>query len=199
MVADMKAITEFAKKISNKMVERGIVQTEDATIYQYGIENGIVVAGNLMASVILGVLTGRLGVVLVFLLFYSTLRSYSGGVHCKSRSGCFILSMLILLVPIFSYEWIMGIVAFPVLIAVGVIAIVVILILSPVESINKRLDDEERKFYRRISHCIVALQGCVLAFLYGMDILDYFYAGYSSLILVAVFMILGKISAKHYT
>lgn len=65
--------------------------------------------------------------------------------------------------------------------------------------ITEWLDDEERKFYRRISHCIVALQGCVLAFLYGMDILEYFYAGYSSLILVAVFMVLGKISAKHYT
>lgn len=180
------------------MVDRGIVQKEDAALYQYGIENGITVAGNLLASVLFGILTGRLGIVLVFLLFYSTLRTYSGGVHCKSKLDCFILSMLILLVPVFSYEWVMENVLFPIIMIIGVIAIVVILVLSPVESINKPLEDEERKYYKRISHCIVALQGCVLAFLYCMDIYEYFFAGYSSLILVAIFMILGKISTKHY-
>lgn len=194
----MKIVGEFSKWISDKMVDRGIVQKEDAALYQYGIENGITVAGNLLASVLFGVLTGRLGVVLVFLLFYSTLRTYSGGVHCKSKLGCFILSMLILLVPVFSYEWVMENVLFPIIMIIGVISIVVILVLSPVESINKPLEDEERKYYKRISHCIVALQGCILAFLYCMDIYEYFYAGYSSLILVAIFMILGKISTKHY-
>lgn len=57
----MKAITAFSKKISDKMVSRGIVQKEDVALYQYGIENGIVVAGNLLASILFGVLTGRLG------------------------------------------------------------------------------------------------------------------------------------------
>ena len=194
----MKAITVLSKKISDKMVSRGIVQKEDVALYQYGIENGIVVAINLLASILFGVLTGRLGVVLVFLLFYSILRTYSGGVHCKSKIGCFVLSMLILCVPIFSYDWVKEMIKFPILMIVGIIAIVVILILSPVESINKPLDNEERKYYKRIIHCIVALQGCVLAFLYCMDIYEYFYAGYSSIILVAVFMVLGKISTKHY-
>lgn len=198
MVTNMKKIADFAEKISNKMVDRGIMQKEDVELYQYGIENGITVAGNLLASALFGILTGRLGVVLVFLLFYSTLRTYSGGVHCKSKLGCFILSMMILLVPVFSYEWVMEMVAFPVIIAVGVIAIVVVLVLSPVESINKPLDDEERKYYKRISYCIVALQGCVLAFVYCMNIYEYFYAGYSSVILVAVFMIFGKISTNRY-
>lgn len=198
MVSGMKMIADFAEKISNTMVDRGIVQKEDVELYQYGIENSITVAGNLLASALFGILTGRLGVVLVFLLFYSTLRTYSGGVHCKSKLGCFILSMLILLVPVFSYEWVMEMVTFPVIFAVGVIAIVVILVLSPVESINKPLDDEERKYYKRISHCIVNLQGCVLAFLYCMDIYEYFYAGYSSMVLVAAFMIFGKISTNRY-
>ncbi len=199
MVTIMKKIEDFAEKISNSMVDRGIVKKEDVQLYQYGIENGITVAGNLLASILFGIVTGRLGVVLVFLLFYGTLRTYSGGVHCKSKVGCFVLSMMILLVPVFSYEWVMEMVAFPVLIAVWVIAIVVVLVLSPVESINKPLDDEERKYYKRISHCIVALQGCVLAFLYCVNLYEYFYAGYSSIILVAVFMILGRISANRYS
>ena len=138
----MKVIAEFAGKISGKLVHKGIVPKEDADLYQYGIENGITVAGNLLASVIFGIVTGRLGVVLVFLLFYSVLRSFSGGVHCKSKAGCFCLSMAILLIPVYSYEWMMGFVVKPVLVMVGIFAFVIILILSQVESINKPLDDE---------------------------------------------------------
>lgn len=195
----MRRIREFAEKLSNQMADRGIVQKEDVDLYRYGIENGITVAGNLAASAVLGVLTGRLGMVLVFLLFYSILRSYSGGMHCKSKAGCFVLSMLILLIPVFSYEWVMEQVSIGILLMIGAAAVTVILILSPVESINKRLDDEERKFYRRISHCIVALQICVLGVLYGMSLYEFFYAGYCSIVLVAVFMILGWLDAKHYT
>ena len=89
---------------------------------------------------IFGIITGRLGDVLVFLFFYGTLRSFSGGVHCKSKAGCFCLSMAILLIPIYTSEWIMGIVNTPVLIIIGIMAVVAILILSPVESINKPLE-----------------------------------------------------------
>ncbi len=194
----MRVIAEFSRKVSEMLVHKGIVQQEDAALYKYGIESGLIVAGNLLASVIFGIITGRLGVVLVFLLFYSALRSFSGGVHCKSKAGCFCLSMAILLIPVYSCEWVLGIVSNPMLIMIGIIAVVVILVLSPVESINKPLDDEERKFYRRVSHCIAALQVCVLVFLYCMDKLEYFYAGYSSLILVSIFMVIGKILTKRY-
>lgn len=62
-------IAKFAKKINEILIQKEIVQKEDAELYQYGIENGIVVAGNLLASGIFGIVTGRPGLVLVFLLF----------------------------------------------------------------------------------------------------------------------------------
>ena len=43
-------IAKFAKKINEILIQKGIVQKEDAELYRYGIENGIVVAGNLLAS-----------------------------------------------------------------------------------------------------------------------------------------------------
>lgn len=41
-------IAKFAKKINEILIQKGIVQKEDAELYRYGIENGIVVAGNLL-------------------------------------------------------------------------------------------------------------------------------------------------------
>lgn len=48
-------IAKFAKKINEILIQKEIVQKEDAELYQYGIENGIVVAGNLLASGIFGI------------------------------------------------------------------------------------------------------------------------------------------------
>ena len=171
-------IAKFAKKINEILIQKEIVQKEDAELYQYGIENGIVVAGNLLASGIFGIVTGRPGLVLVFLLFYASLRSYSGGSHCKSRIGCFLISMAVLFILVY--------------------AVVIIIVLAPVESINKPLDEEERRYYARVTHCITALQVCVLIILFCLDLQDYFYAGYVSIVLVAVFMVMGKIAVKRY-
>ena len=191
-------IAKFAKKINEILIQKRIVQKEDAELYQYGIENGIVVAGNLLASGIFGIVTGRPGLVLVFLLFYASLRSYSGGSHCKSRIGCFLISMAILSIPVYTHEFVMNNVPATVILMIGIAAVVVILILSPVESINKPLDDEEKKYYARVTHCIVALQVCVLIILFCLGVKDYFYAGYSSIVLVAVFMVMGKVIMKRY-
>lgn len=191
-------IAKFAKKINEILIQKEIVQKEDAELYQYGIENGIVVAGNLLASGIFGIVTGRPGLVLVFLLFYASLRSYSGGSHCKSRIGCFLISMAILSIPVYTHEFVMNNVPATVILMIGIAAVVVILILSPVESINKPLDDEEKKYYARVTHCIVALQVCVLIILFCLGVKDYFYAGYSSIVLVAVFMVMGKVIIKRY-
>ena len=191
-------IAKFAKKINEILIQKGIVQKEDAELYRYGIENGIVVAGNLLASGIFGIVTGRPGLVLVFLLFYASLRSYSGGSHCKSRIGCFLISMAILSIPVYTHEFVMNNVPATVILMIGIAAVVVILILSPVESINKPLDDEEKKYYARVTHCIVALQVCVLIILFCLGVKDYFYAGYSSIVLVAVFMVMGKVIIKRY-
>ena len=45
-------IAKFAKKINEILIQKGIVQKEDAELYRYGIENGIVVAGNLLACLL---------------------------------------------------------------------------------------------------------------------------------------------------
>lgn len=81
-------IAKFAKKINEILIQRGLCKRGGRTVPIWD-RNGIVVAGNLLASGIFGIVTGRPGLVLVFLLFYASLRSYSGGSHCKSRIGCF--------------------------------------------------------------------------------------------------------------
>ena len=128
------------------------------------------------------------------ILFETGTYSFTG----KPRIGCFLISMAILSIPVYTHEFVMNNVPATVILMIGIAAVVVILILSPVESINKPLDDEEKKYYARVTHCIVALQVCVLIILFCLGVKDYFYAGYSSIVLVAVFMVMGKVIMKRY-
>lgn len=192
----MNLIADFSEKLSSKMVDKGIASKEDVDLYRYGIENGIILAGNFLSSVVLGIVTGRLGMVLIFLLFCVTLRSYSGGIHSKSKLTCFILSLLILLIPVYSYSWFFKVVKEPWILTIGIVSFLIIWMLSPVESKNKPLDETEQRVYKKVSRWIVSIQSGILMVLFLLDLKDYFYAGYSSIILISVFMIMGKIHGK---
>ncbi|NCB92505.1 MAG: accessory regulator AgrB [Clostridia bacterium] len=187
-----------SEKLCEKMLDRGLIQKEDAELYRYGMEQGVIVAGNLLTAVLIGILTERLGVVLVFLFFYVVLRSYSGGKHVESKLLCYLISNLILLIPIYTYEWVFHAIPLPALMAIGVFAVVIVFVLCPVESENKRLDDDEYEHYKGISQFIVGLEGCVLVGLYCLGAYRYFYAGYISILLVAIFMVVGRLTTKHY-
>ena len=136
---------------------------------------------------------------MVFLLFYSMLHSYSGGLHCRSRLVCYLCSAAVLFVPVYSYRLVIDIMPGTLRIFLGLAALSAVLVLSPVESRNKKLDDVEKRYYKRMSHCIVCIQACFLVLLYCMEVYRYFCVGYTAIIFVALFMVLGEIAAKCYT
>ena len=88
----MEKIALFSVKITGKLVKKGLIQEEDALLYSYGIENGIWLAASIFTAVVIGIMTGRLGVVMVFLLFYSMLRSYRAG--CIAEAGLCVMPVL---------------------------------------------------------------------------------------------------------
>lgn len=195
----MGLIKKIADGICKLLAMQGIIQKEDLELYRYGIENGIIVVLNFLTSVVIGIITGRLGVVLVFLCFYVPLRTYGGGVHLKSKWLCYLLSNLILLIPIYTYDAGMKLLSKAGYVLLLLPAVIVIFVLCPVESVNKRLDKGERKYYRRATHCISALELCVLAVFFVLELDHFLYAGGVSFLLVALFMVIGKVTSKHYT
>lgn len=195
----MEGISSVAKKISRVLVKKEIIPEEEEGLYCYGIENGIVVAVNILTSVLVGAVTGRLDVIIIFLLFYATLRSYSGGIHCRNRLACYLCSTLVLFLPVYSYHMVMEVIPETVWVTVFVVSFLVIFIFSPVESPNKKLDREERQFFRRAAHCIAGIQICMMVVLYCAGAYRYFCAGYTSIVISALLMVLGKVFVKYYT
>ena len=96
----------FIDKIVDVQVEKGTILEQDIKIYKYGYLLLYELFLNIVIAVVIGLVTNRLGELLIFLLLYVPLRSFCGGWHADKLWKCTIYSnlMLILLCVTLSYE-----------------------------------------------------------------------------------------------
>lgn len=182
----------MAKWLSRRMVERGIIKEEEQEIYQFGIRNGMILLLNIVTAFLIGLLTAKLPVVAVFTLSFMVLRSYTGGYHSDSRVFCYIGSNLVLFIPVYTEELFLK-APDMVLILFLILASGIILMLSPMHSKNRKLDEKEQKHFGIRARLITVAQLIILGILWHAGLTPYAYAVYVSICLIAVFMIIGKI------
>ena len=118
------------KKMAGRLFElqsrNGILEEKDRRLYEYayGVLLGRVVI--YLIIVILGIITGNWMEMIVFLLPFTVLRQYAGGIHLEKAGGCMAVSgILVLLCSLYlasapAVIWQMRIIWF---VAVGVIFI----------------------------------------------------------------------------
>lgn len=135
------------QRIVEGFVNKGIVDCEEKSIYEFGLRQGFVIIINFVTMFTIGLVFGELLNVLVFAISYLVLRPYAGGYHAETEVGCYVLSnLLILAVILISRNAVFD---FSSLIIMLCVACGVLLFLSPVEDHRKPLDDVEIEVFRR--------------------------------------------------
>ena len=106
----------------------------------------------------------------VFMLVYPLMRSCCGGFHARTRTACFLSSMLVLAAVIAASKLIKDRPALFVSIGVFAAGALLIVLLAPVEAPNKPFDDVERVVFRRRSLIVTgaALIFCGALWLAGL-------------------------------
>ena len=67
---------------------------EHATFF---VENCYLKIISFVVTIVISVVTGSFPGLMLFYVFYSMIRKYSGGFHCKTQLGCLMLSVVVLL------------------------------------------------------------------------------------------------------
>ena len=80
-----------------------------------------------------------------------TLRIYTGGYHSSTHSGCYILSVVLTVSVLTAGKYIIAVGLNYLCVALGIIGIILIIWLAPVEDCNKPLDQIEKKVFRKRS------------------------------------------------
>lgn len=128
------------------MLKHGIIEAEDAEIYQFGFNQLIFISINLITTVIIGIVFSMLFESIIFLVSYMVVRVYAGGYHAKTQFRCYIISSLFIVLALIGVKYIIW-EGFANIIAITIAAIIIFK-LSPVETKNKPLDEIETKIYK---------------------------------------------------
>lgn len=184
---------ELSTKIVNFFVYEQIIKKEEADVYQYGLEI-------LMENTTITIAFGTLGIALrkglqtvIYLSVFCGLRRYCGGYHAVTKRGCHmatIFSYLLFLAGIFALKkitrnlWCVMVITY-------IVCLLTILLLAPVEHMNKPLTKRVRMVNKRKALLWTILLGGVILKLH-QNLPEVSFAILVTLIEVALLMIIGR-------
>lgn len=183
----MKRVSAF---LTDYVIKKGIVDDSDRELYEYGFTVMTELGIFAVLCIIIMACTHMYLEGILFFVVFAPLRSYAGGLHLQKFYACLILSSLTFAGIVLACK----IDLFPTMLgnAVSTVSLLGIYMLYPVENVNRDVDEEEDRFFRR------KLIGFLIfdAVLIGLFNIFCFYRGIVvitlTLLVVFITMILGK-------
>lgn len=159
-------LRRIADSIAVLFLKKNIINEDELPVYQYGMQVLICNIAGMLTVLIVGILISRLVESIIFITIYATLRIYTGGYHARTPLVCNIVFLGTYLVTVMlealkvnnSVVWIMYL-----------LSCLIILRFSPIENVNKELDEKDKEIYRNKSLIISTL---LLMILLAGDITD---------------------------
>ena len=175
----------IADSIAVLFLKKNIINEDELPVYQYGMQVLIGNIAGMLTVLIVGILISRLVESIIFITIYATLRIYTGGYHARTPLVCNIVFLGTYLVTVMlealkvnnSVVWIMYL-----------LSCLIILRFSPIENVNKELDDKDKEIYRNKSLIISTL---LLMLLLAGDITDRYSNMYSDISLYMKLVIIS--------
>lgn len=184
-------ISSVANNITNYLICKKVIKDDDREIYQYGFEQVFSSLLNIATMLLLGIILGKIYQSLVLILSFMALRSYSGGYHANTPLHCYLLTVM----SISAALSIMKFVTIDRFICLGLLILssVVILLLSPIGSKNKPLDEIEKIIYRKKTIIVWSVETCVAIVFIILDITEIHIAITLAQVIISIALIFGNL------
>lgn len=190
----------LSEKLVNTAVHRNIIPDNEIEECVYGINAFFTVALNLLTVFAIGAAAHMLIEITIYIIIFKSLRKYVGGIHATTPLRCYIYSC-------FTYLAVLTAIKFYPLPELGTFclalsAAAVMLLLAPVDAIKKPLDDKERLVFGRRAYIRILISLILFLTLYFIkafpDAYYYSVVVMVSMLIVAVFTVIGKIKLIHF-
>lgn len=183
----------IADYLVDRMIEKNII-SEDKEIYIYGLNNGFTILINFMTALFLSYIVRKTDILLFLLISFIPLRSYCGGIHCKSRFLCYIYSNIIITCLLVIQNFFCKNITIFLIIS---FANFIYLFCTKTDGNRVRsLDDYEIVRYTKIKRIILLIITFGGSILFLKNLFQYSTTAFSSINLSAILVILEKIKNK---
>ncbi len=150
--------------IIRKLIMSEIINYDDREIYEYGLNQLLVILLNLITLCVIGIWFDNWFLLVIFVGTFVPLRSFTGGYHASSARTCFLWSIAILILLSIIDRRIINVEVN--LFSIAFLCNLIIFILAPIQDSNKPLDYLERRIFRK--RAILILLANNLLFLLGV-------------------------------
>lgn len=192
-------ISKLSDKFVNWVFKQSSTTDDEKSLYQYGF---FILFSQIIYLIITTVIGIILGIIIESIIFYFSflfIRRYAGGYHAATEIRCEISTAFSIIISL-------GIIKLSALYDIRTAIIIFTFISSmsiffvcPLDSQEKPLNENEFKYFRKVSWIIlfVILSIVIISYIFNFNIL--FYPCSVSLILESILLILGKIKKLHQT
>ena len=191
MIEDIEGI------ILDRLLRNEVIAEEDIEIYLYGIISILEYVFNIVPAIIISIVLGQWWQGLLFTFVFATLRTYAGGYHSTTMAKCFVLSMGVFTAALLVMKYLV----IPDFICWGLLLMssFVIVLMTPVEAINKAINEIERKLYRKRSIIIWGIETVVAVVLMLFGYNEIAICIILAMVVVSLSMIAGYIKLQSYS
>lgn len=139
----------LSEKLARYVIDTGTIEKEFYAVYQYGFQIGLEMLSCFIVCFGIAIYLHMIPEFTIFTGIFMLLRSYAGGVHLNSFRACFICSVVVQTLALlidskYKFEvtnaWI-----------IIVMCVALIWKVTPVESINRELEREEKEHCKKVT------------------------------------------------
>ncbi len=150
-------ITKLAETAANVLCKYDTVTQDNRELYIYGFYILISKTLYFLVAVILGIIFKIVLESVAFYIMFAVIREYAGGIHASTECACMIFTSLSLFVCTVAMKVCIdySLLALPIIELI--LSAMCILALSPLDTKEKQLTEEEKKVYRRKTCLFMAI------------------------------------------
>lgn len=189
-------VSNLSGFLANKLLFSSNMSKEQRELYEYGL---FILMSKLIFFVLacfFGLLFGCLIESAIFYVTFMAIRQFAGGYHASTENRCeimstalfFICTAIIKLLKIYGFENAIAIAT--------VVAALCIFLISPVDTPEKPLSDNEYNYYRKVSWLILLIILAIGLVSYILKLKLFFIPACLSLILESFLLIIGKMKKR---
>ena len=153
-------IEKLVDSIIMIQLRMGTIKKDDIKVYRYGYTLMIEVFLNIVVSLTVSIMLGKVKEYAVVVCVFIPLRSFCGGYHAKEAWKCVILSngSIIIAIMFAMYMELHINLSFWYFFVADVALGIIIMYLSPIESLNNRLSNAQRQIYKKYAGVIFIIE-----------------------------------------
>lgn len=150
---------KFSSKLIEFFVSNDLIKNEDKEIYKYAVNIILSSLIHIATVMIIGLCFNLFIESLVFYFSFIAIRKFAGGYHAKTPVRCYLFSFASNIIILCLVKWLSSIntLFISIFIIFELLCVVLILLISPLDTENNPLTGQEKKMYRMLTSIITIL------------------------------------------